>query len=46
MLCIDDIVENTPTPSFFISFKIDMVNVVNLHKVVATRSAFSTFPNA
>jgi hypothetical protein len=40
MLWIEDIVESTLVPPFFINSRIDMVNFVNLHKVV-TRSAFS-----
>ncbi len=41
MLWIEDIVESALAPSFFINFKIDMVNFMNLYKVVTRRSAFS-----
>ncbi len=42
---IDDIVESTPTSSFFINCRIDMADFVNPHKVVVQRNAFSAFPN-
>jgi hypothetical protein len=44
MLWIEDIVESTKTPPFWP--KVDMVGFVDPHKVVARRSAYSTFPNA
>jgi hypothetical protein len=34
------------TPPFWTNFKVDMVGFVNLRKVIAKRSAFSTFPRA
>jgi len=40
MLWIEDIVENTSTPSFFINSKVRMFDFVDPHKVVAKRSAF------
>jgi len=41
MLWIEDIVGCTLAPPFLINSRIDMVNFVNLHKVVTRRSAFS-----
>ncbi len=46
MLWIEDIVESTQAPTFFIKYKIDMVIFVDLHKVVVKRNAFSTLPSA
>jgi hypothetical protein len=34
------------TPPFLTNFRVDMVGFVNPHKVIARRSAFSTFPRA
>ncbi len=39
----EDIVESTPSPSFFTNFTINMVGFVNPHKLVAKRNAISTF---
>jgi hypothetical protein len=33
-LWIEDIVESTPTPPFFINFKVNMANFMDPHKVV------------
>ncbi len=46
MLWIEDIVESTPTPPFLTNSKVDMAIFVYPHKVIARRSAFSTFPSA
>jgi len=43
MLCIED---NVAAPPFLISFRIDMNDFVNLHEVIAKRSAFSAFSRA
>ncbi len=40
LLWIEDIVENTSTPSFFINSKVGMFDFVNPHKVVVKRNAF------
>ncbi len=45
MLWIEEIVESTPTPPFFTNSRVDIVGLVNLHKVVA-RNAFLVFPSA
>ncbi len=45
MLWIEDIVESTSTPHFFINSRIDMASFVNGHKVIARRNAISTFPS-
>jgi hypothetical protein len=45
MLWIKEIVESTPTPPFLTNSKVDMVGLVQLHKVVAT-SAFLVFSSA
>ncbi len=46
MLWIEDIVESTSTSPFLTNSRVDMVGFVDLHKVVARRSAFSAFPSA
>ncbi len=46
MLWIEDIVKNTIAPPFLTNFRIDMIDFVDLHKVVVRRSEFSTFPSA
>jgi hypothetical protein len=45
MLWIENIIERILTFSFFINSRIDMVNFVNLHKVIVKMNEFSTFPN-
>ncbi len=45
MLWIEDIVGNVLTLPFLTNFRVDMVSVVNPHKAVARRSAFSAFPS-
>jgi len=45
MLWLQDIVESTLVLSFFINLKIDMVDFVYPHKVVARRNRFSVFSN-
>jgi hypothetical protein len=46
MLWIEDIVESTLVPPFLTNSKNNMIGFVNLHKVVARKSAFSIFPSA
>ncbi len=46
MLWIEDIVESTSTSPFLTTSRVDMVGFVDLHKVVARRSAFLAFPSA
>jgi hypothetical protein len=46
MLWIEHIVESTPTLPFLTNFRIDMVDFLDLHKVVARRSAFLALPSA
>ncbi len=40
MLWIKDIVKRTLTPPFLTNSRVDMVDFVNLHKVVTRRNAF------
>ncbi len=46
MLWIKDIVESTPTSSFWTNYKVDMISFVEPYKVVAKRNVFSTIPSA
>ncbi len=46
MLWIEDIVESTSTLPFLTNSRVDMVGFMDLHKVFAKSSAFSTFPSA
>ncbi len=46
MSCIEDIVENTLTPSLLTNSIVGMVGFMDLHKVVARRKTFLTFWNA
>jgi hypothetical protein len=45
MLWIEDIVDNTSIPPFLVYYRVDMVDFVNIHKVVARKNAFSAFPS-
>ncbi len=46
MLCIENIVETTPTPLFFTNFRVDMVDFVSVHKMIFRRNVFSALLNA
>jgi hypothetical protein len=46
MLQIENIFESTLALPFLTNSRVDMVGFVNLHKVVAKRSAFSALPSA
>jgi hypothetical protein len=46
MLWIEDIVVSTSTSPLFTNSRVNMIGFVDLHKVVARRNAFSTFPSA
>jgi hypothetical protein len=46
MLWIEDIVQCTLAPPFLTNSKVNMVGFVDLHKVVALRSAFLAFQDA
>jgi hypothetical protein len=46
MLWIENIVENTSAPPFFINSKVVIVGFVDPHKVVVGRNAFLAFPSA
>jgi len=43
ILHIEDIVESTLAPHFFINFRVNMVDYVNLHKAVTKRSVCLEF---
>ncbi len=46
ILWMEDIVEYTPTPPFYINFRIDMTGFVDPHKMIPRRSAFSALSSA
>jgi hypothetical protein len=46
MIWIENNFESTLVPQFFINSRIDMASFVNLHKMVARRSAFLVIPSA
>jgi hypothetical protein len=46
MPCIEGIVESTLTLSILTNSRVGMVGFVDLHKMVARRSAFLAFQNA
>jgi hypothetical protein len=43
ILWIEDIVESTQAPPFLTNSKVDMVNFVDPHKLVAKRNTISAF---
>jgi hypothetical protein len=43
---IEDILEVTPTLPFLTIFRLEIFSFLNLHKMVARRSAFLAFPSA
>ncbi len=46
MLWIEDNVKSTPALPFLINFRVDMVNFMDPYKIIARKSAFSSFPSA
>ncbi len=46
ILCIEDIVKSTQASPFLTNSRIDMVSLVDPHKVVHRRNAFSTYSSA
>jgi hypothetical protein len=45
-LWIEDIVKSTPALPFLINSRVDMVNFMDPYKMIARKSAFSSFPSA
>jgi hypothetical protein len=43
---MEDTVEITPTPPFYINFRIDMTGFVDHHKMIARKRAFSALSSA